>query len=586
MKNKLDFRVSFGIIKENFKLYWYLPFLMFTFLFLGGPFSFIMAEEKESVRLSTLNFLSTFSFGQAMLYGFFSVITSTIVMGYLHKKSRSLMMHSEPFTRRKIYNSNVLTGLIMLIIPVLLIALIYMLLLNNQCIFALKNVTYFIISSVTILTFYYGTFILAGVLTGSTVIQLILCCAINVVIPLTTFVIEAWKEGFFKGYYGPSKFVTNIFSYCSPYVAVFNEEGRLDSGLLVMYFGIGLLLILIGNILIGFSKLEKTNDILFFKGLERAIVSLICLYSMSLFAFVFALLIDENHPYLMLAVGMFVGIILAFFITEIIINKSIKIFNKENGKFLITILISAIIFYLLIVCDILGISNKIPNKDKIESITINSLTFNYPLGIIDDSKDLIFTDDEIITNVINLNKEINKRDRKDDTTFNSNFDITSETIGFEYNLKNGKKVRKSYNIVIKNNDKIIPYIEEIVSSEEYKNSFLINDSYVNSIDKMVISPAKILEYQNIFNDAFIEYNDVILTELNKEQIKEFINSYNMDMENLSYKDFLNYIKVHPGDDTCVALIEYTIDEVTYYYYVQEYFNNMTEFIFNNMEVYN
>src|SRR5665648_757198 len=52
------------------------------------------------------------------------VLTAVVVFRYLQSASSTTMMHSLPFSRYKLYNSNLLSGLIMVITPILLNGLI------------------------------------------------------------------------------------------------------------------------------------------------------------------------------------------------------------------------------------------------------------------------------------------------------------------------------------------------------------------------------------------------------------------------------------------------------------------------------
>ena len=119
MKSKtLSFNLA--IILTNLKRFWWTSALYVIIGFLTGPLTILRTdieyyiERGREIRLN--NILGT----NALFLCFAAVIIGTMVVRYLQNSSSVTLLHAMPFTRFRLYVENWLSGLILLILPVLI----------------------------------------------------------------------------------------------------------------------------------------------------------------------------------------------------------------------------------------------------------------------------------------------------------------------------------------------------------------------------------------------------------------------------------------------------------------------------------
>lgn len=82
-----------------------------------------------------------------------------------------------------------------------LIALLYCAIAPSTEIIQLRDISIWFISSLSMITFFYGIAVLAGSLTGTVYMNLIAVGIMMVIAPLITFIIKTYGEIFIAGFY-------------------------------------------------------------------------------------------------------------------------------------------------------------------------------------------------------------------------------------------------------------------------------------------------------------------------------------------------------------------------------------------------
>ena len=202
MQNKKYFSLSWPLIRECFKMYWYIPALSFVMYFFAGIFPVLSnlkhIPELENYITESFNNLK---FIYMALLIIAPVVSASIMMGYLHRESKALMLHALPMSKNRLFNSYYLSGWILCLIPVALIALLYCAIDPSTEIIQLRDISIWFISSLSMITFFYGIAVLAGSLTGTVYMNLIAVGIMMVIAPLITFIIKTYGEIFIAGFY-------------------------------------------------------------------------------------------------------------------------------------------------------------------------------------------------------------------------------------------------------------------------------------------------------------------------------------------------------------------------------------------------
>ena len=120
------FACSLTLLLENFKLYWYIPLLSFVAYFFGGIFPIITHRENIDDYSGFLtNSFANYNVAYLPLLVFVPLIASVTVMNFYHRQDRAIALHSQPLSKSRIFNSQILSGWLMCELPLLLTALFH-----------------------------------------------------------------------------------------------------------------------------------------------------------------------------------------------------------------------------------------------------------------------------------------------------------------------------------------------------------------------------------------------------------------------------------------------------------------------------
>ncbi len=124
MKSKTSF-INKTMLQKNVKLYWPIWTLYTIVLLLNGPFSmwsrfksaeFIYGTNWHKYMLDIMS--PAISMEADMIFIFvMALVTGMAMFSYLYNSRACNMIHAMPVTRRQLFSTNVLTGLLFMWIP-------------------------------------------------------------------------------------------------------------------------------------------------------------------------------------------------------------------------------------------------------------------------------------------------------------------------------------------------------------------------------------------------------------------------------------------------------------------------------------
>lgn len=516
--NTLPFSLSKSLVKENLKLYWGVPFLTFLGYFLCCIFPMMLGLRTNSIFVSeyvelTLNMKSPLPWFLVIL---FSLMAALRMTSYIHNPNACLSFVSQPYTRGKLFGSHLLTGYLMLIIPVILVGIMY--LGYYPITYDMSGFSYYtktmvfdwVMNMIYLTTFNYGLFTLAAYLSGTAIIAFLLSGVLFFIVPVLAMTINGYLSIFITGYNKIPFILELLIEYSNP--AFRGLTVSISQSNLLFYFFMGLVFILIAMVVFKYTKLERVGDSLLSNITEHIVTAVLVFEGMALFGIVAKYL---GQSYFTCIIGLILGLLITFFIVKLIIDRSVNIFNKKNAVSFILCVLVGVFFTLFVIFDIGGISRRVPDIEDVASVDIKnmveSISSNVDIDLhegdsineILESNEFYCNDKDLIEKIVVLHKLIlDKKNYIDNNEFDRNHDayrraidyeetehgqgLYCDTISFEYKLKNGVEFSRLYNVKL--NDEIIQAISDIVSSESYKEQYKIPESVRKSINSMIFSP--------------------------------------------------------------------------------------------------
>lgn len=539
MKSKASyFSISMPLIKENLRRFWAIPALAFLVYFLSGIFPILMSYKSLNfmaryIEMSLHN-IQPFFMGAHLLM---PVITAVILLRYLQNVSSVAVMHSMPFTRAKLYNSNFISGLILISVPVVLNGIIMLLLskpvfqqwgygdevsFSTINVFSRGEILNWMGTSLIILIVLFSVSIFAGIVTGNNLMHLFTSYFFIFLIPLLYAVFNVYFQEFLFGF-DPSGDWIKIALDISPYTGIISRGGYFPITAVLFYLATIAVMLVVSAVLYNKRKLERATDSMTFNFMKPIICYVIAFLGMTMLGFYFQILGDGR---LYMYAGFAAGTLIFFIIGQMIVVKSPRIYNKEGLKNFIAYALIAIVFIVGLNFDVTGFEKRTPNPKKVNSIYLSE-PFNM-MNMLnryrgEDEKGL--TDKENIEALAEFHRSIlenrNRFEGQGNHLYTSGMRIGYDIKGF-FNMN--RRYIIDYAFCVDS-----PQLKKIFESKEYKER--------NSFKKLGVEKYVRANF----------YSDVIVTREKMEEkdltdpalLDQLIANIEKDFANMSYEDLIS-----------------------------------------------
>ena len=547
MHNRKLFCISPALIAENFKMYWFIPVVSFIGYFFGGIFPIITRHNQEDTAYLLWHSLHNFNAAFIPLLFIMPLVAACVAMSFMHNESRSLAFHSQPYSKSRLFNSQILSGWLLCLLPILLTAVLFccfrhdvawpsgyasdyvimngsgaysQALTEGTQIYTYGAIFDWFTASVAIMTLFYATYILAGSLVGTSIMQVLLSGVFFVIIPVITWITSLFCDAYVIGYAGTPEIIEKFMLRANPIFYIFSTLGSqgLTTKMGFAYFFSGLFMLVLARLAYDKAKLEKVGDSMIFKPVEEAITYLITFVGMSSTG----LLLSADSGKGTLLAGVLAGGLTTFVVVKIIIARSIKIFNKSNLVSLGIYTVIAAIFLSLTVFNLSGFTSRVPDISDIKSVDITSNTFSvmnrsyYISGDFPDNvmKTSVQTEDpETIGAMLDLHHYIVDNELYIDETAQDNYALHSEDdsqedatdlITLRYTLKDNSTFTRMFTILA--DSEVKDKIDKILASPAAAEAFTLG----NKLDLLDISSMQMELFDDTIygtDDSYDTYRD-------------------------------------------------------------------------------
>lgn len=536
MRSKASyFSVSVPLIKENLRRFWSIPVLAFLVYFLSGVFPILMSYRTLNymagyVEMSLHN-MQPFFMGAHLLV---PVITAVLLFRYLQNVSSVAVMHSMPFTRARLYNSNFLSGLLLISAPIITNGIILLLLskptyrqiggyggemsFSTVNVFARGEILNWMGTSLVIVVVLFSIAVFAAIVTGNNLMHLMTSYFFIFLIPLLYVVFNFYFQEFLYGFDHAGNWIEIALSI-SPYTGIIQGNGYFSGYELLFYLATVLLMLLVSAFLYNKRKLERASDSLTFGFMKPIICYIITFLGMTMLGFYFQVLGSGGDGRIYMYAGFAAGTVIFFIIGRMIVVKSPRIFNKEGLKNFAAYGLIAILFIVGMNADLTGFEKRVPGAEKVESVNFSMPYGNYRRDGGIEAGDL--RSPENIKAIAAFHQDIldNRQRLEGDTT-----STQSTGVRIRYNTK-GLFDMSRYYVVDYELYSTSKELKTVFESAEYKS---INSFYSDKIKKY--------SHVYIYSDISHGSNNEIVGE---KLIEELIANMEKDFQVMTYEDFIS-----------------------------------------------
>lgn len=473
------------------------------------------------------------------------VLVSILLFKYTNEEKSSSFIHGLPISKRKLYITNILTGIVMYVIP-FLINLIIIILLNigemgkylqfadimkwfGVCM--LYNTIFFAFAT------FIGTFCASKISHG--ILTYILMYAPIGGLAIASIIMESALFGFkglsnnleeFRGW----PFIKIIEDFREMGSYYLSQTIKFETSTIIIYIASIIVMLVLGYFIYKKRKLEITKEFIAFKGI-RSFVKYVATFLVNLLSYMyFCDVFEENKIVTLLA--SFIITLIAYLIIEMILKKTYKVFKSIIGFIVYAVLVT--IGFVILNTGAFGYETRIPKAEDVQEVSFSV-----------ENETINFKEKQNIENVIDFQQKLVDEKKKGYTEYT-----------LEYKLKDGKKITRKYAI---NNTLYKEELKRILTSDEYYDGKIRQIQDAKKIKRITIN----INYKEQYSTKAITVKD--------EDKEEFLENIIEDIKNR---------KATINDNEYVSEIARTSDKIRSIYVRIELKEGKTKTIkYNNFE---
>lgn len=429
------------------------------------------------------------------------VLVSILLFKYTNEEKSSSFIHGLPISKRKLYITNILTGIVMYVIP-FLVNLIIILLLNlgemgkylqfadimkwfGVCM--LYNTIFFAFAT------FIGTFCASKISHG--ILTYILMYAPVGVLVLTSTITENILYGF-KGLSSNFEEFTKLpfikiiedFREMSSYYL--DQAIKFETSTIIIYIISIIVMLVLGYFIYKKRKLEITKEFIAFKGI-RSFIKYAATFLVNLLSYMYFYDVIGKHNIRTLLAS-FVITLIAYLIIEMILKKTYKVFKSIIGFIIYAVVIT--ITFVILNTGAFGYETRIPKAEDVEEVSFGMR-----------NETINFKEKQNIENIIDFQQKLVDEKKKGYTEYT-----------LEYKLKDGRKITRKYDI---NNSLYKEELNKILTSNEYYEEKIKQIEDVQKIKRITIN----ISYKEQYSTKTVRIKESDMSDFIENLIKDIKN---------------------------------------------------------------
>lgn len=371
-----------------------------------------------------------------------------LLFSFLYRSRSANFFAALPLRREKLFTTKYLTGLLYLLLPNVLIAVLTVV--TGACLganLAVQTLQWFAASFLSYV-FYFSLAVCCAMVVGHLVALPLLYGVLNFAAVVLETIIRFLIEGFVYGWCSQDEMIADVLSpvfyflsgngLCA--VRVYDEEGlgkliscHLDNWLSVVILAlVGAALAALAFWMYRMHRMESAGDVIAVRHLKP--VFLYCFTvgcSLVVGGILTSMLISDTSTYNFLPIlgCLLVGAVLGYFGGEMMLHKSLRVFRKRNWA---NCAVACLVIAAALCCarfDLFGYSRYVPELNEVSAVS---------LGYSNNESH----DRALIAQVLDLHQEILSQQTATEARLRSG--DHSRTVYVNYTLTDGRDVRRRY----------------------------------------------------------------------------------------------------------------------------------------------
>lgn len=538
MKSKISF-FNAGLIIQDFKQHGWIGLVYLVGLLFSLPLTLMMLASSEvNHHRIPENFFRIGMEIQIIFILTIPIAAGIFIFRYMQVKDSSDMIHSLPIGRGQLYVNHIVSGLLMLLIPVWITGAVtgvisYLHPFSEYLAMSDLMVWIGIISLMTLFFFVFSVFV--GMNTGQSVAQgiitYILLLLPMVLLALVSFHLKQFLYGF------SDTFIATGIEKWSPIARFLGVGYRPFSITEITTYGLLTILFCIsGYYLYRLRHIESATDPISF-----TIFKPIFKYGVTFCAMILAgAYFSETQNQQGLSwtyFGYIVGAIAGYIIADMVLRKTWRVFGMKMIRGMLGYTVVMIVLFVGIHSDIIGYETKLPDLEKVQGVYYGNGSYQLRDKLKNNEpafhKDQTFIQDvHSLHRKITITKSINLTENYTDP-YNDK-DTLFQPVFIAYKLKSGGMMVREYSIPTEDFQK---ELAPIIESEIYKQERFSLNKLEKLTDRIIInSSVHVLQKQIVITNPaeIMEAKEALKQDILSQSYEEIVNS----RRQVSHMEFL------------------------------------------------
>lgn len=572
-----------GIYASNLKRFWPVAFA-FAFLLTLIILNFLrFASDSVLGNNTTINRFSIAreifrhnGIVSMLLFPTFSLISALAVFSYIHYQHSTAMIHALPVTRKSLFITNYLSGLTLVMLPLLFAGTV---LVVGELLEGITHVAYsflWVFVSAVFLFLWYSFAVFAGMFTGHMAAHALYFFIFNFLAVFLESTIESVLSSLLFGY---------VIPYGSPFTPlspiIYLEEmfydvaaGELNYAVLACYILAGVAFTLGAGAIYRRRHMESAGDVVSVKSMKPVFKYSVAFCSAALLASIVVEFMNYGNGFPVFLISYLIGGFIGYFAAEMLLRKTFRVFRHIKGFLVFSLVL--VLFLSAINFDLFGYTAYIPDPEDVEIMHVGYYRDEYATIALDPEqynpekhwylfaendyrkdppseldeylismfrqKPGVLEEPESIRKATDLHRIIVKNadtlKRRDLGDGRYYYDVSSGiryiNLTFTYRLKNGRTVERAY---------YIPYGRSGGELETGLRNLLATEEFMEKLNPMIAVGAEDI---NLINVVFYDEKGTVLSLSDTRDKEEFLAAYRKDIMEADPVDlFLGRAKTNP-----------------------------------------
>ncbi|KKI89096.1 hypothetical protein WQ54_28140 [Bacillus sp. SA1-12] len=464
MRSKKSF-FKIGIIKQDMRQHGWISLIYFLLLLFTVPLELMQLASRENVLFEDYkNYFFINTELQVLILHSIPVAAGLILFRYLQNEASVDMVHSLPIRRETIYVSHILSGLLLLLVPIVLTSIVLFFVTNSivefHSILTFQKLLFWTGLMILITSMVFIFTAAVGMITGMSSAQAVLTY-IFLFLPFGLVTLVSYNLSFFL--FGYSSYYTEQkLTYLSPFMRFFElwtTPKPFSIIEVVIYTILTIGFFLIGMGLYKARHLEKATEVIAFPILKPVFKYGVTFCSMVFGGSYFSAAGSLHWNWILF--GYCIGALLGYVIAEMILQKSWRIFHFRLFTGFICYSIIFIVLFVGIETDIINYEKKLPQMEQ-----INGVYFGNKYEVqeqMSKNSDVYSNSKPYIQDVRNLHEYIISQQEFLENDLTNQMD--SQEMMISYRLNNGKLFTREYKLPA---NLVTDQVKPVMEAEDYK----------------------------------------------------------------------------------------------------------------------